>query len=220
MSGRAPRAILFDWDNTLVDSWHIIHGALNATFQTLDMAEWPIEQTKSYVRRSMRESFPELFGERAHSARDLFLEHYARLHLDRVAFLPGAERTISGLADAGVYLGVLSNKQGTFVRAEASHLAVDHAFSTLVGAEDGAVDKPARGAVMMALGESGIEPGPEVYYVGDTGIDVVCARNADCVSIVIGPDEPRDGDTLHEPDHHFPDHDAFQGFLRANGIPI
>ena len=215
-----PRAVLFDWDNTLVDSWHIIHGALNETFGALDMTPWTIEQTKGWVRRSMRDSFPDLFGERAHNARELFFAHYANLHLDNIAFLPGAERTIGGLAEAGVYLGVLSSKQGNFVRAEASHLAIDHAFSRLVGAEDGAVDKPARGAMEMTLGDSGIEPGPEVYYVGDTGIDVVCARNAGCVAIVIGPDEPRDGDTLHEPDHHFPDHSAFQGFLRANGIPI
>ena len=26
-----PRAILFDWDNTLVDSWVTIHEALNIT---------------------------------------------------------------------------------------------------------------------------------------------------------------------------------------------
>jgi phosphoglycolate phosphatase len=27
-----PRAILFDWDNTLVDSWAVIHEALVVTF--------------------------------------------------------------------------------------------------------------------------------------------------------------------------------------------
>ena len=33
-----PRAILFDWDNTLVDSWPTILDALNTTFEAFHMA--------------------------------------------------------------------------------------------------------------------------------------------------------------------------------------
>ncbi|MFT5702654.1 MAG: phosphoglycolate phosphatase [Rickettsiales bacterium] len=28
-----PKAIIFDWDNTLVDSWSVIHFALNKTME-------------------------------------------------------------------------------------------------------------------------------------------------------------------------------------------
>ena len=28
-----PRAILFDWDNTLADNWAAIHGAMNVTLK-------------------------------------------------------------------------------------------------------------------------------------------------------------------------------------------
>ena len=31
-----PRAIIFDWDNTLVDVWPAIHDALNTTFVAMD----------------------------------------------------------------------------------------------------------------------------------------------------------------------------------------
>jgi len=31
-----PHAILFDWDNTLVDSWGTIHEALNAVMVAMD----------------------------------------------------------------------------------------------------------------------------------------------------------------------------------------
>jgi phosphoglycolate phosphatase len=33
-----PRAILFDWDNTLVDTWPTILDALNTTFEAFHMA--------------------------------------------------------------------------------------------------------------------------------------------------------------------------------------
>ena len=35
-----PRAILFDWDNTLADNWAAIHGAMNATLVAMGQAPW------------------------------------------------------------------------------------------------------------------------------------------------------------------------------------
>ena len=32
---KKPKAIVFDWDNTLVDTWPIIHMAINQTMQTM-----------------------------------------------------------------------------------------------------------------------------------------------------------------------------------------
>ena len=55
-----PRALIFDWDNTLVDTWPTIHEALRQTFEAMDVEPWTLDQTRQRVRRSMRESFPEL----------------------------------------------------------------------------------------------------------------------------------------------------------------
>ena len=70
---RKPRALIFDWDNTLVDTWPTIHEALSHTFEAMGVEPWTLEQTRQRVRRSMRESFPELFGDRWTHARDIFL---------------------------------------------------------------------------------------------------------------------------------------------------
>ena len=59
-----PKAIIFDWDDTLIDNWQAIHTALNLTLVTMGHERWSFEKTKSNVRRSMRDSFPELFGDR------------------------------------------------------------------------------------------------------------------------------------------------------------
>ena len=58
-----PEAIIFDWDDTLVDNWHSIHAGLNAALIAMGQDPWPIDKTRSNVRRSMRDSFPSLFGE-------------------------------------------------------------------------------------------------------------------------------------------------------------
>ena len=48
-----PRAILFDWDNTLVDSWATIHEALNFLMRAMDKPEWSPAETRERVRLSL-----------------------------------------------------------------------------------------------------------------------------------------------------------------------
>jgi len=67
-----PRAILFDWDNTLVDAWGTIQLALNATLTAMGFPAWTMEETRLKVRASLRDSFPRMFGDRWLEARDIF----------------------------------------------------------------------------------------------------------------------------------------------------
>src|SRR3954468_17257394 len=77
----APKAVIFDWDNTLVDTWPIIHAALNATFREWKLPEWTMEQTTSRVRKSMRDSFPEIFGKEWEKAGAFYQKQYKANHL-------------------------------------------------------------------------------------------------------------------------------------------
>ena len=215
-----PRAVLFDWDNTLVASWEIIHESLRLTFRDLGREPWSFEQTKAWVRRSMRDSFPDLFGADARRAELLFYRHYRAHHLQRLTPLPGAEATLAALQRDGIYLGVVSSKQGDLVRDEAAHLGWNGYFRRLVGAGDAPADKPAPAAMSLALEGAGITPGADVWYVGDTGIDVTCARNAACGAVIVSADPPRDGDVACVPDCQVADHAELQGFLRRHGITI
>ena len=215
-----PRAVLFDWDNTLVASWEIIHETLRLTFRGLGREPWTLEQTKAWVRRSMRDSFPDLFGAEADRAHRLFYNHYRHLHLDWLTPIGGAETTLAALHRDGIYLGVVSSKLGDLVRDEAAHLGWAGYFGRIVGAEDALADKPAPGAVALALEAADIAPGTEVWYVGDTGIDVLCARNADCIAVVIGTNPPYHGDRACVPNHQFSDHALFQSFLKHHGVTI
>ena len=217
---RRPRAVLFDWDNTLVVSWEIIHESLRLTFEDLGREPWTFDQTKAWVRRSMRDSFPDLFGTDAVKAERLFYRHYRANHLSRLTPLSDAEATLEALHRNGLPLGVVSSKQGDLVRGEAAHLGWTGYFARIVGAEDGPVDKPAPEVMAMALEGTGITAGPDVWYVGDTGIDVTCARNAGCTAVIVSADPPRDGDCPRTPDHQVADHAGLQGFLRQHGITI
>jgi phosphoglycolate phosphatase len=180
-----PRALLFDWDNTLVDSWETIHAALVITFEAMGHEPWTMTETKLRVARSLRDSFPALFGERWEEARKLYLDTFTAIHLERLKPIDGAEALLGELGAAGFYLGVVSNKTGAVLRREADHLGWTRHFRQLVGAGDAAVDKPMAAPVLLALEGSGIAC-EETWYIGDTALDLECAKNAGCVGVLLG----------------------------------
>jgi phosphoglycolate phosphatase len=180
-----PRAVLFDWDNTLVDSWRVIHRALEATFVAMGVEPWSLEQTRGRVRLSLRDSFPALFGARWEEAAERYYENYRALHLAEIAPLPGAQELLDALARSRTYMGLVSNKNGIFLRQEVAQLGWQGYFGAVVGATDAPEDKPAPAPVHLALRDSGVEAGPEVWFVGDTEIDALCARNAGCVPVLV-----------------------------------
>ena len=185
-----PRAILFDWDNTLVDSWATIHEALNFLMRAMDKPEWTLADTKEKVRLSLREAFPLHFGERWEEARDIYLERFRNIHLDRLAPLPGREALLRDLGGQGIFLGVVSNKTGELLRREVARLGWSGYFGSIVGAGDAPADKPACEPVHLALAASGLPAGPDVWFVGDTAVDIECARNSGCVGVLLADAMP------------------------------
>jgi phosphoglycolate phosphatase len=180
-----PSVIVFDWDNTLVDTWPTIHEALGATFEAMGHSPWSLDETKARVRHSLRDAFPVLFAERWTEARDVFYRAFEQSHIERLSPLEGAGDLLSALADAGVDMAVLSNKTGHYLREEASHLAWDAYFSAIVGAGDAERDKPALQSLELALAPFGCEPGKSVWIVGDSGIDLEVAHRSGCVPILM-----------------------------------
>lgn len=183
---RHPRAILFDWDNTLVDSWATLHEARNHCLAAMGRPLWSLAETKERARLSLRDEFPVLFGERWEEARGIYLDKVREIHLDRLAPLPGRERLLRALAGQEVFLGVVSNKTGEFLRREVARLGWSDFFRSIVGAGDAPADKPARDPVHLALAPSGIPPGEEVWFVGDTEVDMECAWNSGCIAVLLG----------------------------------
>jgi phosphoglycolate phosphatase len=187
---RYPRAILFDWDNTLVDSWGTIHEALNFLMRAMDKPEWTMAETRARVRLSLRESFPLHFGERWEEARDIYLGRFRAIHLNRLSALPGREKLLRALAGWQVFLGIVSNKTGELLRREVAQLGWSGFFGSVVGAGDAPADKPACDPVDLALAPSGVAAGAEVWFVGDTAVDMECAQNSGCVAVLLGNAEP------------------------------
>ena len=182
---KAPICVLWDWDNTLVDGWAAIEHGLNVTFRDFAMPEWDRAMVLARVRGSLRDTFPGMFGTEWERARDVFYAAVRSCHLDVLNAMPGAAAAIAAAAALGPQ-GVISNKQGPLLRAEAAHLGWSAHFATLIGAGDATADKPDPAPFALALGSLGINPSAAVWYVGDTALDMQAARAAGCMAVLVG----------------------------------
>ncbi|WP_343564760.1 HAD family hydrolase [Kiloniella sp. b19] len=210
-----PKAVLFDWDNTLVDSWLPIHKALEETFLVMGRTPWTLEETKERVRTSAREAFPVLFPGRSDEAMSAFYDAYERSHIEVVTPLYGARELLDVLHQAGCLLGLVSNKKGDLLRKEVEALGWEGFFHSVVGANDAAKDKPARDVLELALQGTALEPGQDVWFVGDTDIDMLCASLHGCPSVLIRENEPREGEFANcWPDQWFSDCLSFSKGLK------
>lgn len=182
-----PRAVIFDWDNTLVDSWPAIAEAINYARRALGYEEWTLEQVSTRCTRAARESFPEWFGADWKKAYDLYYQGFDEIRRRRaIVALPGAVDLLQWLKSQAIPAFVVSNKRGDYLRLEAERLQWQGYFVNIVGAQDAPRDKPARDHVDHALKATDIVPDASVWFVGDSETDVICARNAGCTPVFLG----------------------------------
>jgi len=179
-----PQALLWDWDNTLIDGWAGITAALNVVFAAYDMPAWTVDDSRERVRHAMAESFSRVFGAHWQEAARLFRANFAAMHLAHLSPMPGIEDALA--AGAAWRQGVVSNKDGPFLRREVAHLGWSERFVCVVGAGDAAADKPRPESIWMACEALLMKPGPGVWYIGDTALDMHAAHAAGCTAVLLG----------------------------------
>lgn len=194
---KKPKAIIFDWDNTLVDTWPLIQHSIDETMKHMGMEPWGLEKVRNNVHKSMRESFPEIFGENWQEAGEIYKNSYRAQHLTNLQFLPNGLELINSIAKRDILQFVVSNKIGLTLRKEIKNLGIENLFFALVGAHDANHDKPNRHPVELALLGSDLELGrDEIWFIGDTIADVECAYNSLCTPIIYGHSENQISKTI------------------------
>ena len=186
MISQAPRAVIFDWDNTLVDNWGAITESMNAARAAFGQGPWTVAEAKVLCNRALRDSFPEWFGATWERARDIFYDCFNQTHLNHLQALAGAQDLLVFLRERDIPLFVVTNKRGDLMRREAARLGWTEHFVAMVGSLDAPRDKPERDPVDLALGRGNLKADdPAVWFVGDTSVDVVCARNSGCTPVLV-----------------------------------
>jgi len=218
MALKAPKAVLFDWDNTLVDTWPVIHKALYVTFEQLGKTPWTLEEAKIKVGRSMRDAFPALFGENWLAAADLYRASYRAINIEHLIAFPDVDNTLKYLQERNIPIALVSNKMGDTLRKEVEHLGWGHYFEASIGAADAEHDKPHPAPVYLALESIEVTAGKdEIWFIGDSEVDLQVAHNAALTPILYGGVNAEDVEGLNfrgvKFDYHVDNHLHMQKLL-------
>ena len=133
----------------------------------------------------MRESFPGLFGDRWEEAADVFYRAFESFHLERLEAIEHARALLEDIGKAGIPCCIVSNKTARFLRKEVDHLGWTELVHATIGATDAEKDKPDPAPMVMALQGTGVTPSKNVWYIGDSLIDIEFAEATGCCGILV-----------------------------------
>lgn len=209
-----PRAIIFDWDNTLVDSWDLIHESVNSTLVKYGKSPWSLEETKLKIHKSNKNTLPEYFpDEDWKEVGEFYRNCYINIK-NRLKPLPDVENTLKAIADKKIHVSLVSNKFGPILKEEVQALRMDKYFKVVIGAGDLKDDKPSPITVHAALIDTGLNPSDEVWFIGDTITDMETAYNSSCAPVLFGDSDYTDKSYDHcRPKVHFANHALLSQYI-------
>jgi phosphoglycolate phosphatase len=185
----SPKAVLFDWDNTLVDSLPTTLHAINAVMEHYGRPLVTMERLQKGPGKALRETFPIMFGDDWETAADIYYKAYNEVHMDLIQPHPHAQDLLDYLYQQKMFLGVVSNKHGDNLRLEVANLGWEKYFREIVGSKDTEQDKPSHVPVELALAMLPEGLGPHIWFIGDSLVDMATAKNSSLTGIFINSDE-------------------------------
>jgi HAD superfamily hydrolase (TIGR01509 family) len=180
----SARAVLFDWDGTLLNSYAADVRAYLSMFRALEI-KWTEREVNLHYSPNWYRVYRAAVIPRSKwiEANRLWTQAYK---LERPQLLPGARRVLRTLA-AEFDLGIVTSGNRARVRRQLREFGLADYFSACVCNEDAVKKKPNPAPLQLALKRLGLAP-EQCVYVGDTAEDIEMARRAGVRVIgVLGP---------------------------------
>ena len=172
------RAVLFDFDGTLGDSYPAITASVNHVRALHGLPPLPEAEVRRHVGRGPGHLLQHTVGQGDPEANAAaYRAHHPSVLHSGTRLLPGAADALRTLHARGLKLGVCSNKPVAFTRELLSYLGVAAYLDVVLGPEDVARPKPAPDMLLAGLARLGVSA-DEALYVGDMTVDVETARAA------------------------------------------
>ena len=184
--------LIFDLDGTIADTKYSISEAVNITLAHFGK---PVASPED-VERAMgngalmliRRLLPEADRENEELVRTVF-EHYDRTYDQtcmNAPFYDGMKETMLELKRRGYKLAVLSNKQDKYVKKIIGEKFKETRLDFIQGQTELPV-KPDIAGLKLIMDELSVSA-DECVFVGDSGVDIATARNAnmDCIAVSWG----------------------------------
>lgn len=187
MTALRYRAVLFDLDGTLVDSYAALAEAVNFARRSYGLPELSTDHIRNFVGDGLERLLQRAFECETvpDGVRESFESRYDEICCAESRILDDVEATLRLLDDLGVAMAVCTNKPTGFSKKILDFLKLSPHFRAIVGPDLAGARKPDRQHVLRTLEEAGCST-DGALFVGDMPIDVEAAR-ASGIAVAVVP---------------------------------
>ena len=171
-----PSLIVFDWDQTLWNSWNFHVKTIGRTAESMGV-EPPSEETvaSTFIVPFVRH-VGNLFPHDPDGAMEAYMSSYIAHIQDSGGLFTGVADTLGALKCAGYRLGLFSDKRQKYGKMELEISGVGSLFDHVRFLDNRRPYKPNPKGLRQVLDALATEP-CDAMYVGDSPVDIQCARN-------------------------------------------
>jgi pyrophosphatase PpaX len=167
------KAILFDFDGTLLDSVpDILCAAEHAAFVV--GIPFDPDQMRGLIGLPLADEARVLAGDRGEEWQEAYRGVYTSLE---PKLFPGTVEMLERLQDRGYKLAVVTSKRRQSALRQLTETGIEGLFDAVISCEDVERPKPEPDCVLKALDVLGVQP-DEAVFVGDSLFDAAAARGA------------------------------------------
>ena len=175
------KAVIFDWDQTLWDSWKLHLGAIQHAASFAGQVSPSPERILDTFGGTLEEHLVRLYGSLERPMQG-YLEFYHAQRLAMGRLFPGVAEVLASLRAAGYRSVVLSDKVESAGLEEVAMVKLEETFHAAVFRNGTLLAKPEPESLLHTLDMLHVTPA-EALYVGDAPWDMECARRAGVTSV-------------------------------------
>ena len=198
------KLVIFDLDGTLLDTIADLAGATNYALAQLGYPTHDTDTIRTFVgngiNKLLERALPanEQTEENVMRMRSYFVPYYDAHNADLSSPYPGIEVLLQRLQDNGIEIAVASNKYQEATTKLVKHYFPTIQFAEVLGQRENIPVKPHPTIVFDILNKTGIDK-KDVLYVGDSGVDMQTAQNAevDAIGVTWGFRSRTELESLH-----------------------
>jgi HAD superfamily hydrolase (TIGR01509 family) len=221
-SFKGLKGVIFDLDETLIDSLEVYTEALNQGTRILGLKPVEKQEVAYLLDRGLRlgeilaSLFPQNFTEEVprRQCQEEIRRWYLQTGIEKVELKPGVKPVLQALKGMGFKIGIVTGRmtQKENKWLELQKLGIAEFIGSLVTASE-AAPKPAPDGLIKCLHELGLSPG-ECIFIGDSRVDVMAGKAAGLKTVALhGGISDRNSLAELKPDYILPDLDSLLFYL-------